>query len=81
MVNSASEYMHQMATVASHTLHGTQTVVLDEDVTNESGEVFPAGEYEFEVDGRYWTDFDRSNPIEAAAREQAWTCTAHGLNR
>ena len=68
-----------MATVAYHTLHGTQTVVLDEAVTTDSGEVFPAGEYEFDVDGRYWTDFDRSNPIEAAAREQAWTGTAHGL--
>lgn len=79
LVNSASEYMYQMATVAYHTLHGTQTVVLDEAVTSESGEVFPAGEYEFDVDGRYWTDFDRSNPIEAAAREQAWTGTAHGL--
>jgi hypothetical protein len=79
LVNSATEYMYQMATVAYHTLHGTQTVVLDEAVTSESGEVFPAGEYEFDVDGRYWTDFDRSNPIEAAAREQAWTGTAHGL--
>jgi hypothetical protein len=52
---------------------------LDEAVTADSGEVFAAGEYEFDVDGRYWTDFDRSNPIEAAAREQAWTGTAHGL--
>jgi hypothetical protein len=52
---------------------------LDEAVTTDSGEVFAAGEYEFDVDGRYWTDFDRSNPIEAAAREQAWTGTAHGL--
>ena len=79
LVNSATEYMYQMATVAYHTLHGTQTVVLDEAVTTDSGQVFPAGEYEFDVDGRYWTDFDRSNPIEAAAREQAWTGTAHGL--
>ena len=79
LVNTASEYMYQMATVTYHVLHGTQTVVLDEPVTAESGEVFPAGEYEFDVDGRYWTDFDRSNPIEAAAREQAWTGTAHGL--
>ena len=53
--------------------------MLDEAVTAESGEVFAAGEYEFDVDGRYWTDFDRTNPIEAAAREQAWTGTAHGL--
>ena len=79
LVNTATEYMYQMATVAYHTLHGTQTVVLAEDVTTDSGEVFAAGEYEFAVDGRYWTDFDRSNPIEAAAREQAWTGTAHGL--
>jgi hypothetical protein len=79
LVNTASEYMYQMATVTYHVLHGTQTVVLDEAVTAENGQVFPAGEYEFDVDGRYWTDFDRSNPIEAAAREQAWTGTAHGL--
>ena len=79
LVNTASEYMYQMATISYHVLHGTQTVVLEEDVTAESGEVFQAGEYEFDVDGRYWTDFDRTNPIEAVAREQAWTGTAHGL--
>ena len=79
LVNTASEYMYQMATVSYHVLHGIQTVVLEEDVTAESGEVFAAGEYEFDVDGRYWTDFDRTNPIEAVAREQAWTGTAHGL--
>ena len=32
LVNTASEYMYQMATIAYHTLHGTQTVVLDEAV-------------------------------------------------
>ena len=79
LVNTATEYMYQMATVSYHVMHGTQTVVLEEDVTSDSGQVFPAGEYEFDVDGRYWTDFDRSNPIEAGAREQAWTGTAHGL--
>ena len=79
LVNTATEYMYQMATVAYHVMHGTQTVVLESDVTTDSGEVFPAGEYEFAVDGRYWTGFDRSNPIEAAAREQAWTGTVHGL--
>jgi hypothetical protein len=68
-----------MATITYHVLHGTQTVVLEDDVTTDSGQVVPAGEYTFDVDGRYWTDFDRSNPIEAAAREQAWTGTAHGL--
>jgi hypothetical protein len=78
LVNTASEYMYQMAVIAYHTLHGTQTVVLAEDVEYE-GELFEAGTYEFEVDGRYWTDFDRMHPIEGAAREQAWSGTAHGL--
>jgi len=78
LVNTASEYMYQMATITYHTLHGTQTVTLAED-TEVDGEVFAAGEYEVPVDGRYWTDFDRSNPFDAAVREQAWTGTAHGL--
>ena len=30
-------------------------------------------------DGRYWTGFDRANPIEGAARGQLWTGTAHAL--
>ena len=78
VVNTASEYMYQMATIGYHILHGTQTVVLAEDVEYE-GEVFPAGEYEFEVDGRYWTGFDRRHPIEGPARELAWSGTAHSL--
>jgi hypothetical protein len=78
LVNTGSEYMYQMATVAYHTLHGTQTIVLAEDV-EYNGELFPAGEYEFAVAGRYWTDFDRQHPIEGQAREVAWTGTAHAL--
>ena len=79
LVNTASEYMYQMATISYHTLHGTATVVLDKDVTTEDGTVFKAGTYEFQNDGRYWTGFDRTNPIEGAAREQLWTGTAHAL--
>src|SRR5215218_8824233 len=79
VVNTATEYMFQMATISYHTLHGTQTVVLPEDVTAADGIVYKAGTYEFAVDGRYWTDFNRANPIEAAAREKAWTGTAHAL--
>lgn len=78
LVNTASEYMYQMATIAYHVLHGTQTVTLAEDV-EYNGEVFKAGTYEFDVDGKYWTDFDREHPIEGVAREQAWSGTAHGL--
>ena len=79
VVNTASEYMFQMATISYHTLHGTQTVVLPEDVTAADGTVYKAGTYEFQVDGRYWSAFNRANPIEAAAREKAWTGTAHAL--
>jgi hypothetical protein len=79
VVNTASEYMYQMATITYHTLHGTQTVVLPEDVTAADGTVYKAGTYEFAVDGRYFSQFNRANPIEAAAREKAWTGTAHGL--
>ncbi|HEX6129141.1 MAG TPA: hypothetical protein VF071_08990, partial [Candidatus Limnocylindria bacterium] len=40
LVNTASEYMYQMATIAYHTLHGTQTVVLPETITTEDGTVY-----------------------------------------
>ena len=79
VVNTASEYMYQMATIAYHTLNGTQTVVLDETVTTEAGDTFAAGTYEVPVAGRYWSGFDRTNPIDAKVREQAWTGTAHAL--
>jgi len=97
LVNSATEYMYQMATIAYHTLHGTQTVVLSEAaLTGDDGlateydcngemvavpDPFPAEGVtcDFEVDGRYWTGFDRSVPVEAAARDKAWSGTAHAL--
>ncbi|HWI09339.1 MAG TPA: hypothetical protein VNT54_17705 [Solirubrobacteraceae bacterium] len=78
LVNTASEYMFQMATVAYHTLNSTQEVILTEDV-EYNGELFKAGTYEFAVDGRYWADFDRMHPIEGPARAQAWTPVAHAL--
>jgi hypothetical protein len=78
VVNTGSEYMFQMATVAYHTLNGAQTIVLTEDVEYK-GELFTAGTYEFAVDGRYWADFDRAHPLEGPARAQAWTGVAHAL--
>jgi len=78
VVNTGSEYMFQMATVAYHTLNGTQTIVLTEDVEYK-GELFTAGTYEFAVDGRYWAGFDRAHPLEGPARAQAWTGVAHAL--
>ena len=80
VVNTASEYMFQMATVAYHTMNGTQTVVLDTDYTAPDGTVYTAGtEYQVPVAGRYWADFDRTSPVDAAVRAQAWTGVAHAL--
>ena len=78
LVNTASEYMYQMATIAYHTLNAETTVVLDEAVEYE-GETFAAGTYEFKNDGRYWSGFNRAHPIEGPARAQIWTATAHAL--
>ena len=78
IVNTGTEYMFQMATVAYHTLNGVQTIVLEEDV-EYNGEIFKAGTYEFPVDGRYWADFNREHPLEGPARAQAWTGVAHAL--
>ena len=87
IVDTATEYMYQMATIYYHTLNGTQTIVLAEDKEYDANgdgtigadEVFPAGEYEFEVDGRYYSEFDRSHPLEGPARTQAWSPLAFGL--
>jgi len=78
LVNTGTEYMFQMATVLYHVLNGTQQVTLAEDV-EYNGEVFAAGTYDVAVDGRYWTDFDRSHPLDGPARAQSWTGTVHGL--
>jgi hypothetical protein len=78
IVNTASEYMYQMATVTYHTLNSTQTVVLNEDV-EYNGELFLAGEYQVEVNGRYFAEFDRQHPLDGPARAQAWSGTAHAL--
>ncbi len=87
VVDTATEYMYQMATIAQHTLQGTQTVVLTATVeydTDRDGEITPdeiftPGTYEVPVDGRYWSDFDRAHPLEGPARAQAWNGTVHGL--
>jgi hypothetical protein len=77
LVNTPTELMYQYAVISYHVLNGTQNVTLDEPV-EYNGETFDAGTYEFAVDGRYWTDFDRMHPIEGPARSMAWE-GAHGL--
>lgn len=78
LVNTGTEYMYQMATIAHHVLDGSQEVTLAEDV-EYNGELFEAGTYDVAVEGRYWTDFDRMHPLEGPARGMAWSGTVHGL--
>jgi hypothetical protein len=78
IVNTASEYMFQMATISYHVLHSTVQVTLTEPA-EYNGETFAAGTYDFPVDGRYYTDFDRQHPIEGPARGIAWSPTALAL--
>ena len=98
LVNTATEFMYQMATISTHTLDGTQHVVLQaKDLTGTDGKLattfdcngeqvavptpFPADGVtcDFKVNGRYWTGFDRTVPVEAKARDLAWSGTAHAL--
>jgi len=105
VTNTATEYMYQMATIAYHTLHGTQTVVLTEPVywdgsarvdappagaqTVSPGEwdpatageaaIFQPGVYQVPVAERYYSQFNRSHPLDGPAREQAWSGLVHGL--
>ena len=80
LVNSDSEYMFQMATIVHHTTSGTATVVLDEAALDEDGNVlYEAGTYEVPLEGRYWTEFDRTDPLDGPARAAAWSGTVHGL--
>jgi hypothetical protein len=78
VVNTAGEYMYEMATISYHVLHSTVTVTLDEAVEYE-GVTYEAGDHEFAIDGRYYADFDRAHPIEGPARGMAWSPTALAL--
>lgn len=78
LINTGTEYMFQMATIAHHVLDGTQSVTLDKTV-EYNGTTYDAGTYDVAVDGRYWTGFDRRDPLDGPARSQAWSGTVHGL--
>ena len=68
-----------MATITYHTLNAATTVTIPEDVVVDGQVVTKAGTYDFQNTGKYWTGFDRSDPIQAAARGQIWTPTALAL--
>jgi hypothetical protein len=43
------------------------------------GEVLEPGVYEVPVNGRYWTEFNRTDLLDGPAREATWTGTTHAL--
>ncbi len=78
LVNTASEYMYQMATVAYHTLHSTQEVILTEDV-EYNGELFTAGTYDSQLTaaiGQTLIECIPSKAPRAAWRGPAWPIRA-----
>jgi hypothetical protein len=79
-VNTASEYMFQMATISTHVLDMQIPVTLTADYTAPDGTFYAAGTpIPFSVDGRYYSQFDRTDPVQAAARGIAWSPTALAL--
>lgn len=64
---------------------GMESGALDPDGTYNGvveayqGEVLEPGSYTVAVDGRYWTDFDRTDILDGPARELAWSGTVHAL--
>jgi hypothetical protein len=109
LVNTGTEYMYQMATIAHHTLTGSTSVTLpaqvlyDGDGTDgmaadaptytpetlptgaayvaalRSDAIFQPGTYTVPTEGRYWTQFNRTHPLDGPGRELAWSGTVHGL--
>ncbi|MDL2335013.1 MAG: hypothetical protein QFC55_03145 [Chloroflexota bacterium] len=79
-VNTASEYMYQMATISTHVLDMQIPITLTADYTAPDGTFYAAGtEIPFSVEGRYYSQFDRTDPVQAAARGIAWSPTALAL--
>ena len=79
LVNTASEYMYQMATISYHTLHARRPSRSPRMSSSTARSSPRPGTYDFVNTGKYWTGFDRTNPIEGAAREKVWTGTALAL--
>jgi len=78
VVNTASEYMYQMATIAHHVLDSTVKVTLTEPA-EYNGKTYEPGTYDVPVDGKYYSQFDRLDPLQGPARGQAWSAVALSL--
>ena len=63
----------------------TESGALDPDGTYNGvveayqGQVLEPGTYEVPVNGRYWTQFDRTDLLDGPARDATWTGTTHAL--
>lgn len=79
IVNTASEYMYQLGTITEHTLTAKVTVTLPADAKRADGTVVPAGDHEFQNTGKYYSQFDRTDPVEGAARSMVWSPLALSL--
>ena len=70
IINTPSEYMYEMATISEHTL--SSSVTLPADITDADGNILAHAGDEVAVDGRYYSQFDRTDPIAAEVRTLAW---------
>ena len=70
-VNTASEYMYQLATITEHTL--SSTVTLPTDIKDADGNIIATAGTKVAVDGRYYADFNFANPVDSAVRGLAWS--------
>jgi hypothetical protein len=80
LVNTRDELMFQYATITYHVLHGLRTVTLTESdvpITYRGVTYSEPGEISIEV-GKYYAQFDRTNPIERQLRD-AWSPQALAL--
>jgi hypothetical protein len=75
LVNTATEYMYQMATIAHHTLEGTQTIEVtqeDIDAAIESGQLAADGTYEGVVEA-YQGEVIEPGVYEVPVNGRYWT--------
>lgn len=77
IVNTASEYMYQLATITEHTL--SSTVTLPADIKDAQGNIVALAGDKVAVNGRYYADFNNANPVDAAVRGLAWSPLALSL--
>lgn len=77
VINTASEYMYQMATISEHTL--SSTVTLPADIKDADGNIVAHAGDKIPVNGRYYSEFNFANPVDQAVRGLAWSPLALSL--